>query len=482
MKIQLQIPEVVQKISNLVAQAGGNSLLVGGAVVDAIRGSEPKDWDIEVYGLGYDRLCEIFADLGPKKVGKQFGIVTLSRELCDGHDIDVNVPRRDSSIGVGHKDFDVQLDPNMTPIEAARRRDFSINSMSIDLGTMELVDPFGGFGDLVNGVLRATDPATFIEDPLRALRAMQLLARKAKTVDSATMNLIRGMLDTFPHLPKERVFEEFRKLLLKADRPSVGLEFLRESGWLVHFPELYNLIGCEQHPEWHPEGDVWVHTLEVTDASACIRDRIDSDWLEPFVFGAMLHDVGKPETTVTPQMVASGASPAERLFTAYGHDQAGMAPAETFLRRMTNQKNLIDRAVTIVGEHMQPYNLFTGNAKGSAWKRLHNKIRLDVIGWMSLCDCCGRPDRHIGDPDLEHDVSKHCFSRFSDLGVGPIEPLLMGRHLMAAGLSPGPSFGAPLRMAYEAQIDDESLDVDSLLAIALSYLKENTPSSRSSAG
>lgn len=473
MKIQLQVPGIVRAISNRVAQAGGSSLLVGGAVVDAIRGSEPKDWDIEVFGLGYDRLCEMFVDLGPKKVGKEFGIVKLSQELCDGLEIDVNVPRRDNSIGIGHKDFDVQIDPSMTPKEAARRRDFSINSMAIDLDTMELVDPFGGFADLQNGVLRATDPETFVEDPLRALRAMQLLARKAKTIDPSTMSIIRGMLETFPHLAKERVFEEFRKLLLKSDRPSVGLEFLRESGWITHFPELHKLIGCEQHPDWHPEGDVWVHTLEVTDASACVRHRLDSDWAEAFVFGAMLHDVGKPDTTVTSEMVDAGKFPNERLFTAYGHDRAGMGPAERFLRRMTNQKKLIERAVTIVGEHMQPYNLHSGGAKGPAWKRLHNKIRLDVIGWMSRCDCCGRPDRSINDPDLEHEVSEQCFARFDDLGAEPITPVLQGRHLIAAGFKPGKHFGAALRSAYEAQIDDESLDVDSLLKIATNHLQRN---------
>jgi len=473
MKIQLQVPEVVRKISSRVRQAGGSSLLVGGAVVDAINESEPKDWDIEVFGLSYDRLCEIFADLGPKKVGKNFGIVTLSHEFCDGHDIDVNVPRRDNSIGIGHKDFDVELDPNMTPEEAARRRDFSINSMAVDLETMELVDPFGGLADLEAGILRATDPETFVEDPLRALRAMQLLARKAKTIDASTMNIIRGMLETFPHLPPERVFEEFRKLLLKAERPSVGLEFLRESGWIVHFPELHELIGCEQHPEWHPEGDVWTHTLEVTDASASIRHRLDSDWVEAFAFGAMLHDVGKPEMTVTPEMVTNGEFPLERLFSAHGHDRAGMMPAEKFLRRMTNQKVLIERAVTIVGEHMQPWGLHSGGAKTPAWKRLHNKIRLDIIGWMSLCDCCGRPDRNIGDPDLEHDVSDHCFERFSDFGAEPIKPILLGRHLITAGHEPGKHFGAALRSAFEAQIDDESLGVDSLLKIALNQLQGN---------
>jgi tRNA nucleotidyltransferase (CCA-adding enzyme) len=470
MRIEARVPEIVKAIAVRVKQAGGTCSLVGGAVVDLIRGGDPKDWDIEVFGLSLARLAELFADLGPKECGKCFGILKLDAEKCGGVDVDINVPRRDNSVGVGHKDFTCELDPTMTPKEAARRRDFSINSIALDLDTMEVVDPFGGVADLRAGVLRATDPETFVEDPLRALRAMQLLARKAKVVDPATMALIRGMSDAFPHLAKERVHEEWRKLLLKAERPSVGLEFLRESGWLVHFPELAALIGCGQHPEWHPEGDVWVHTLEVVDSAAWARDKIDPEWVEAFVFGAMLHDVGKPATTVFPHMVEAGEAPKDLLWTARGHDRKGVDPAETFMRRMTAEKKLIERASVIVGEHMQPYGLHQGGAKDSAWKRLHGKIRLDIIGWMSRCDCCGRPGRHIGDPDLEAAVSDECFDRFGDLGVDPVQPVLQGRDLIGAGIKPGPHMGVALKAAFEAQLEDEALDREALLSVALQHL------------
>lgn len=478
MRVEAQIPGVVKAISTRVTQAGGTCFLVGGAVVDLILAQAhpeipqmgPKDWDIEVFGLSIDRLSELFADLGPKECGKAFGILKLSAEMCGGVDVDINVPRRDNKVGIGHKGFACDLDPTMTPKEAARRRDFSMNSISLNLTTMEVVDPFGGVEDLHAGVLRATDPETFVEDPLRALRAMQLLARKAEVVDPATMTLIKGMVDTFPTLAKERVHEEWRKLLLKAEKPSVGLEFLRESGWLKWFPELEALIGCGQHPEWHPEGDVWIHTLEVADSAAWARDKVDPEWAEAFVFGAMLHDVGKPATTVFPHMVASGDAPKELLWTARGHDRKGMDPAETFLRRMTADKKLIERATTIVGEHMQPWSLHQGGARDGAWKRLHGKIRLDIIGWMSRCDCCGRPDRSIGEPDFEHDVSKHCFDRFSDLGTEPVKPVLQGRDLIGAGVKPGPRMGAALKAAFEAQLDDDTLGKEVLLSVALTHL------------
>ena len=256
--------------------------------------------------------------------------------------------------------------------------------------------------------------------------------------------------------------------MMKAERPSVGLSFLRDSGWIVHFPELNNLIGCEQHPEWHPEGDVWVHSLHTVDSAAWVRDHADlpEGWEEAFMFGTLCHDVGKPSTTVTPRMVAEGEMPKERLFTAWGHDRAGMPIVESFLRRMTNNKSLIEKTTSIVGEHMQPFNLMQGEAKTPAWKRLHNRIRLDVLGWMCKCDSCGSPFVNIGDPDFEHQTSQLCFDHFSDLGAEPVAPILMGRHLIQAGVKPGRHFKTMLDRAFDAQIDDPSLDVDALLKIA----------------
>lgn len=459
------VPAAVLSLANRVEKAGGKAVLVGGAVIDMIQSRTPKDWDLEVFRLGYDSLAKLLSDLNPKLVGKQFGVIKLT---VDDLDIDINVPRIDNKVGVGHDGFECDFDPMMTVEEAARRRDFSINAMAIDLRTGEVVDPYGGLVDLSAGVLRATDPRLFVQDPLRALRAMQLLARKAKTVDAGTMQLIRSMVDTFPELAAERVYEEWRKLLLKAERPSVGLEFLRESGWLVHFPELQVLIGCEQNPEWHPEGDVWVHSTHTVDSAAWVRDQgvLPEEWVEPFMFGTMLHDVGKPDVTITPEMVANDEAPKERLWTAWGHDQAGIPHGESFLRRMTNNKKLIEKTTTIIGEHMQPFNLWQGQGKMSAYKRLHNRLRLDVLGWVCRCDSCGGPDVSIGDPDLEHATSTACWDHFSEIGPEPVRAILMGRHLIEAGCKPGPNFKKRLDAAYEQQIEGIE-DLDTLLNVAL---------------
>jgi tRNA nucleotidyltransferase (CCA-adding enzyme) len=489
--LNIRVPGPVQMVVDRVAEAGGKAMLVGGAVIDVAQNREPKDWDLEVFGLGYDRLEAIFADHDPKTVGKAFGIIKMN---IDGLDLDLNIPRTDNKVGVGHTGFEVSMDPNMTVAEAARRRDFTINAMAVDLSTFELTDPFGGMADLHAGVLRATDPVLFVQDPLRGLRAMQLLARKAKTVDPATMILIRSMADEFPTLARERIHEEFRKLLLKADKPSVGLEFLRESGWIKWFPELAALPGTPQHADWHPEGDVWVHSLLAADAMAEIRHLIPEKngrvpVREAFAFGVFMHDIGKPATTITPKMVRDEdprveavctkhkKTPAEMLFTAYGHDLAGMDPAESFLRRMTDSKRLITLVRAIVGFHMMPYGLRVGKAGKGAYAKLARKMTeaggdLALIGRMCQCDACATSidwqtrSLSSGDPNWEHESSKRVFDHVEifDKDASAVEPKVMGRDLMAAGLKAGPEFGKLLKRAMDIQDRDASLTKDEIVA------------------
>jgi len=459
------VPAAVDHVCGKLDRAGGYPLIVGGAVVDILQGRDPKDFDIEVFGLDWEAIKKCFLNYNCKEVGAAFGILTVD---FDGVDVDINVPRKDNQVGKGHKGFHAALDPTMNVKEAARRRDFTINTLAYDPFTDAIIDNWGGLKDLEDGVLRATDPELFAQDPLRALRAMQLLARKAKSVDPATMDLIRSMTDEFNYLAPERVHEEWRKLLLKAEKPSVGLNFLRESGWIVHFPELEALIDCGQHPEWHPEGDVWNHSLLVVDQAAWAKEcfGLPNEWAEAFMFGTLLHDIGKPSTTVTPEMVADGLFPEERLWTAYDHDRAGVPLGESFMRRLTNNKKLTERTCAIIEEHMQPWNLFQGNAGMSAYKRLHNRLRLDILGWMCRCDGCGKGDRHISDPDLKHGPSEACWKWFDKIGPEPIKPILQGRHLLEAGLEPGPEIGDRLRKAYEEQLDGVD-DLDALLKVAL---------------
>lgn len=444
----MNIPSHVKDLCGHLTNNGLRPMIVGGAVIDIIHGFKPEDWDIEVYGSSLDDLQSVLESAGyhPKTAGKKFGILVV-------RDMDVSVPRKDNKTGKGHKDFKVEFDPFMTPYDGARRRDFTINSMYYDFIEEEIIDPFGGLQDLEDGILRATDPKLFIEDPLRALRAVQILARKAKTVEPETIELIRSMKNDFQYLPPERLYEEFRKLLLKADKPSIGLELLRETDWVENFPALYDLIGCPQNSEYHPEGDVWIHTLQVVDRAVELKDRVVEDWQLPFMFSALLHDVGKPSTT-------------DDEFRAFGHAKKGSDIAREFMRGMRASKENADRVAALVGNHMQPLCLNKGNAKEPAWKRLHNKCRLDVLGHLSHADRAGVGDRTIEDECERGDLCQKYFEKFGNTPE-PIERILKGRHLIEIGLTPGPQFKEYLDKAYQAQLEDPNLTVEQLLHIAV---------------
>ncbi|MDF1699865.1 MAG: HD domain-containing protein [Planctomycetota bacterium] len=470
------LPSALLVASRRLALAGGRPFLVGGAVIDLLCGREPKDWDIEVFGVDVQQVEACFSDMHTDTVGAAFGVTKVT--MPDGTDLDISVPRRDNKRGVGHRGFDIEVDPTMTVTEAARRRDFSINSMSIELSTGKLVDPFGGLADLSAGVLRATDPATFVEDPLRVFRAMQLLARKARSVSPHTMALMRGMRSEFDTLAPERIWEEFRKLLLKSDKPSVGLDFLVDVGWVACFPDLEAMRLCPQHPGWHPEGDVWTHACLAADAAADLRPHVDPAFRETLMFAAWLHDIGKPETTIMTEEQATLAG--KPLWSAHGHDVAGVEPADSFLRQLTGDKGgvkLRAQVTTLVREHMQPFNLVHGGAGHGAWARLHRRLAevdLDLTHLASVCRCdaCATGDwrrRSLagGAPNWEHRTSKACLNWAGTFSVVPPVPLVKGRDFLAAGVKPGPLVGKLCRLALEAQLDNPDRTKADLVHLAL---------------
>jgi len=436
----------MKKLVQAIEHKGGRCYLIGGAVIDSIEGRPIKDWDIEVYNLSLAQIEEVLIDLGLKSdmVGANFGII---KTKVGDLDVDLNVPRRDNRVGTGHKGFECIFDPSMTPEEAGRRRDLTINSMYKDLWTGEIIDPWGGLSDLAAGIIRATDPNTFVEDPLRVLRIMQLLPRKGRVVDDETVCLCYGMRDEFNYLPAERIFEEFNKLLMLAEKPSIGLEFLYESSWIDHFPELLALKGCPQDPKHHPEGDVWNHTMGVIDAAAQLKHRVPQEWQLAYMYGALCHDFGKPETT-------------KEDFTAYGHDMAGGPHAEVFMRRLTKDKKLIQRVRLITECHMRPGGNHRSGAKPNAWKRLHNKLRLDVAAMISRADGLSRFGEDI--LTAKHEPSELAMKYFEEFGPTNIPQVLQGRHLIDRGMVPGPEFGAIIKRAYEIQIEENLTDVEEL--------------------
>jgi len=218
----------------------------------------------------------------------------------------------------------------------------------------------------------------------------------------------------------------------------MGLTFMRNSGWIKHFPELESLIDCPQNPEWHPEGDVWNHTLMVIDNAASLKHNVPEELRMAYMLGALLHDIGKPATTVLPEC------------TAHGHAEHGAKLAIDFMTRITGDKDLISNVEALVKLHMHPGQLFRSEAKESSWKRLHNKLRLDVLAWLHKADSAGRTGRSIDDVNQ---VSERCLEYFTNFGESKIAPIVQGRHLVEMGMSPGRHFRSILDQAYELQIE-----------------------------
>jgi tRNA nucleotidyltransferase (CCA-adding enzyme) len=441
----------VDEIARAVARAGGRALLVGGSVRDKLRGVEPDiDVDVEVFGLEPAELESILGRFGEvQTIGRAFGVLQVK-----GLHVDFSLPRRDSKTGAGHKGFAIECDPSLDFATAARRRDLTVNSMGLDPLTGELLDPHGGQRDLAAGVLRATDPTHFGEDPLRGLRVAQFAARFAMRPDAELLRLCAGL--DLSELSAERVLEEWRKLLLRGARPSLGSAFLRDAGLLRFFPELAALVGVPQDPEWHPEGDCWVHNQMVIDEAAGLRDGGADD--EALMFGALLHDVGKPPTTVDEN----------GRIRSPGHDVSGVPLATAFLERMRAPHELVLRVGALVEHHLAPA-LFTKNgATAKGYRRLARKLgaagaSAALLERVARADHFGRTTDEARARRFPAGESFLAQVRALDVETQAPRDVVLGRHLIARGMKPGKEFGAILERCREVQDETGWTDPEPIL-------------------
>jgi len=448
-------PDPTKGIAEELSRAGGRAYLVGGSVRDRLLGLASKDLDIEVHGLAPERVEQILSSFGEVIcVGRAFGVYRIK-----GLDADFSLPRRDNKIGAGHRGFEVQIDPDLDLTEASRRRDLTINSMALDLVSGELLDPHGGQADLNAGVLRATDPASFAEDPLRGLRVAQFAARFDLRPDAQLISLCESL--DLSELPGERILEEIRKLLLKGSLPSAGLSILEQTGQIRFFPELAALIEVPQDPEWHPEGDVWVHTLMVVDAAAVLRSETDQP--EALMFGALCHDLGKAVTTVR-----------ERgRIRSPGHSEEGEPLVESLLGRMKAPHDLIRQVALLTRYHLLPYFLVREQATARAYRRLARRLWEASVS-MAQLELVARAD-HLGRTTPEalagtFPEGDEFLRRAEELRVEQEAPadVVLGRHLIARGLEPGPGFGPLLARCREVQDETGWTDPDRILDRVLS--------------
>ena len=437
-------------IARHVTDAGGRAFFVGGWVRDRLLGGPVSDIDIEVYGLPAAKLEAALASAGPvNTVGRQFAVYKVG-------DIDVSLPRTESKSGHGHRGFTVTGDPDLSPAEAARRRDFTVNAIAWNPLTGEYVDPYDGQADLERRTLRMVDPDTFGDDSLRVLRAARLAARLEFRIDEKTVEKCRSV--PLDDLPRERIREEILKLLLDAARPAHGLAAAREMGITNRlFPELAALEGCPQDPQWHPEGDVWTHTLMVCDEAAKLGGDLDRPRRTTLMLAALCHDLGKPTTTAR----------IDSRIRARGHEPAGAAPTTAVLDRLgigrMERYDVRGQVLALVENHLTPMVWYAHRESvgPAAFRRLSRKLEIDLLARLGHADCAGRGAR--GDCKGMH---AWMVERAADLGVerGEPDPFLRGRDLIKLGMEPGPAMGAALKKLFEQQIAgaiesrDEAMD------------------------
>ncbi|MCC7124494.1 MAG: HD domain-containing protein [Acidobacteria bacterium] len=444
--------EVVQearRIAEAVRARGGRALAVGGFVRDQLLGRASKDLDMEVFGIAPDALPVLLATLGRvEPVGQAFPVFKLGA-------VDVALPRRESKTGHGHKGFTVTGDPDMPFDEAARRRDFTINAIGWDPLTDDYLDPFGGREDLSARVLRVVDRERFADDSLRVLRAVQFAARFALTLEPVSADICRRI--SLDDLPAERIWGEMEKLLLVAEQPSRGFALARELGVIEQIlPEMVPLYTCPQDPEWHPEGDVWTHTLMVIDEARRRNADLARPELAIVMLGAVCHDLGKATTTIH----------VDGRIKSPGHEDAGIAPATRILDRLNiNTIDGVDarkQILGIVAEHMRPgaFHKVQATITDAAFRRLAQKVDLELLTRVARADCHGR-----GGP-FDCSAMDWFIEKARALGVErkPPAPILLGRHLLALGISPGPKMGEVLRAVYERQLDGAVTTLDEATA------------------
>ena len=425
-----------ERVLAAIRSAGGRPMLVGGYVRDALMGSPGKDIDVEVYGVtDPDRLASVLAGAGKvTEAGKAFGVLKVR---AGDTDIDVSLPRRESKTGAGHRGFAVIPDSSLGYAEASGRRDFTMNALMADPETGWITDCHGGLADLHAGILRHTTTA-FAEDPLRVLRAVQFAARFGFTLAGETAALCRLLAGSYSELPVERVWCEIEKIGTRGKDITAALTALEASGWERHFPELAALHGIEQDPEWHPEGDVWVHSGLAADQAARRADDAGLTGADRFtvVMAALAHDFGKVTNTQY----------TEGRITSHGHAAAGVEPAQAFLRGTGCPEHLTARIVPLVKEHM----CCTDRATKPAVRRLVRRLVPATMAELALV--CGADRAGRGDPDAPNPAAPW-LAVASDLRVTerPAKGLLTGDHLIAAGMKPGPAFRPILADALAAQ-------------------------------
>ncbi len=413
-----------EEISRRLQAAGHTAYFAGGCVRDELLGKTPKDFDIATSALPA-QVLKLFP--GSVSVGAHFGVIVV-RE--GGDNFEIATFRTDGSYGDGRRPDSVQFS---TPEEDARRRDFTVNGLFLDPATGHIIDHVGGLADLRDRRLRAIgEPAArFREDHLRLMRAVRFATVLDYDIEPATWSAVVAHAADIQRISIERIRDEFVRTLLDPLRLR-GFDLLADSGLIFHIlPEMEALKGCSQPPEFHPEGDVWVHTR-------LMLSLLPEDISTPLLLSVLLHDIAKPATrTIDP----------DGRIRFNGHDKLGAEMAEAILRRLRFSNDVIEATVEAVTNHMK--FMYVQDMRTAKLKRWIASPTFDDELQLHRADCLG--SKGMLD-NFEFMVAKREEFRAGPLSALP-PPLLTGQDLKSMGFQPGPNFREILLAVQDAQLD-----------------------------
>lgn len=440
--------DMAKKIASRVDKKGGRTFFVGGFVRDRLLGRDNKDIDIEVHGVTPDELGEILDALGHKtQMGADFGIFGLR-----GYDLDIAMPRKEEATGRGHRDFRVYVDPFLGTEKAAKRRDFTMNALMEDVQTGEIVDHFGGIEDAKNGIIRHVNAETFVEDPLRVLRAAQFAARFGFKVADETTELAKTM--DLTALARERILGELEKAMLKAEHPSVFFEEMRRMEQLTPwFSEVGQLIGVRQDPRYHPEGDVWTHTMLVLDLAAALKTQTENPL--GFMLAALTHDFGKVLTT----------EEIDGRIRSLKHETEGLPMIRIFLQRITSETKLIKYVLNLDELHMKPNIMAAQRSHKKATNHMFDQaVDPQALVLLARADRRGKA-QEVQDEETEVFLEERLLYFRETMA----KPFVMGADLVKAGMKPGPEFSDILAYAHKLRL--AGIEKETALKQTLAYAR-----------
>jgi tRNA nucleotidyltransferase (CCA-adding enzyme) len=447
--------EQVKELMVDLQQQGGKPFLAGGSVRDHLMGLEAKDFDIECYALSPDKLKNAL-ESGAKKFNTKLNCVGESFQVYKlGSNVDISLPRRDTNMGVGHKNFLVVGDPFMSTFDACKRRDLTLNSMLWDPLTGEIIDHFDGGTHITLRLLEMVDENTFVEDSLRALRTIQFASRFGFDVGLATRETISKM--DLRDLPRERIWMEFEKWLMLSPKPSVGLHLMKDLGILEKlFPELDNIWNVPQDERYHPEGSVGIHTALALDVAKANIGNLTYPEQVTVMLATLCHDLGKVETTELHE---------DGRITAHGHAEAGVSLARNLLDRLALHSidgyDVRGQVLALVEQHMKPFEFHRNPPKDSAFRRLATKVDLNLLHKVCHSDAFSRNQNSLG-VVFGTEGQDWFLEKITNLAIPPTGPekVLLGRHLIEMGMKPGKKMGEILNTVFEMQLDGKVTDLE----------------------